>query len=373
MCVFLTNCIHCLLLHRGDRKRLFGVVTAAAGGGGGGQPYHHHHNADADRRRGHQLTGADFAAVDRNNRRRHQDSSPPPPSKRRYQQQQHNHQQSNHNTGSSEATGGGGGIASTKSVFSRLSGPPSVVRASFQNHRHNHHTHHGREQQQPQQRPHHLLKYEADEASDAADDDNGSAAAASDDDGDDDMFAPAAGGEPQPVAVPARPQRLHSRVIRELPTRQEIVAAQGTDPAARARNRRMFGSLLGTLQKFCQEESRLKPKEDRKAQIELKLEAQQLQERETMRRERADLFANRKRQLLEIKQLESKMARMRELAAWEAAMRPLGNFIRTKTKPRLYYLPKVLDGRMTERLAESREELESEWSTVGMPGGWDVS
>lgn len=52
--------------------------------------------------------------------------------------------------------------------------------------------------------------------------------------------------------------RINSRVIRELPSREEIVEAQGMDSESRARNRRMFGSLLGTLQKFCQEESRLK-------------------------------------------------------------------------------------------------------------------
>lgn len=353
---------------RGDRKRLFGVPGAAGGGGGGGQSYSHHHSGDSDRRRG-QLTGADFAAVDRNKRRRHQDASPPPlaqptPSKRRYQQQHsqpHQPGNSHSNSNTSETTG-----SATKSVFSRLSGPPSAGRASFHNQHHSQHSnhHHGQRDQQQQQQ-HHRKYHGQDDAAAAGDADETVAADDNDDDDNnntnngnasDDDFDP----DVAHVAPPRPKPRLHSRVIRELPTRQEIVAAQGTDPAARARNRRMFGSLLGTLQKFCQEESRLKPKEDRKAQIEQKLEAQQLQERETMRRERQDLFANRKRQQLEIKQLESKMARMRELAAWEAAKQPLGNFIRTKAKPRLYYLPKVMDARTTERLAESRAELESE-------------
>lgn len=354
---------------RGDRKRLFGVPGAAGGGGGGGQSYSHHHSGDSDRRRG-QLTGADFAAVDRNKRRRHQDASPPPlaqptPSKRRYQQQHsqpHQPGNSHSNSNTSETTG-----SATKSVFSRLSGPPSAGRASFHNQHHSQHSnhHHGQRDQQQQQQQHHRKYHGQDDAAAAGDADETVAADDNDDDDNnntnngnasDDDFDP----DVAHVAPPRPKPRLHSRVIRELPTRQEIVAAQGTDPAARARNRRMFGSLLGTLQKFCQEESRLKPKEDRKAQIEQKLEAQQLQERETMRRERQDLFANRKRQQLEIKQLESKMARMRELAAWEAAKQPLGNFIRTKAKPRLYYLPKVMDARTTERLAESRAELESE-------------
>ncbi|XP_037038258.1 pinin [Bradysia coprophila] len=152
--------------------------------------------------------------------------------------------------------------------------------------------------------------------------------------------------------------KINSRVIRELPTREEIVNAQGSDAASRARNRRMFGSLLGTLQKFCQEESRLKPKEEKKAQIEKKLEDQQLRERETMKKERQDLFMNRKRQQMEIKMLETKMMRLKELAMWEESKKPLSNFIRTKARPRVYYLPKVLDKKSEKKLAECRSSLD---------------
>lgn len=155
--------------------------------------------------------------------------------------------------------------------------------------------------------------------------------------------------------------KINSRVIRELPTREEIVNAQGSDAASRARNRRMFGSLLGTLQKFCQEESRLKPKEEKKAKIEKKLEDQQLKERENMKKERQDLFLSRKRQQMEIKMLETKMMRMKELAMWEEAKKPLTNFIKTKAKPKIYYMPKVLDKKSEKKLADCRASLESKW------------
>ena len=154
--------------------------------------------------------------------------------------------------------------------------------------------------------------------------------------------------------------KINSRIIRELPTKQEIVEAQGSDPASRARNRRMFGSLLGTLQKFCQEESRLKQKEEKKARIEKKLEEQEIQEREHMKKERQNLYINRKRQQLEIKMLEQKMNRMKEFATWEESKKPLLNFIRTKAKPRIYYLPKVLDKKTQRRLEECRRDIESE-------------
>lgn len=156
--------------------------------------------------------------------------------------------------------------------------------------------------------------------------------------------------------------KLNSRIIRELPTKEEIVEAQGSDPASRARNRRMFGSLLGTLQKFCQEESRLKQKEEKKAQIEKKLEEQQLQERLKMKRERQSLYSNRKRQQLEIKMLETKMNLMKEFSTWEESKKPLMHFIRTKTKPRIYFSPKVLDKRTEKKLEESKRDMESECS-----------
>lgn len=58
-------------------------------------------------------------------------------------------------------------------------------------------------------------------------------------------------------------KQLISKVIvtpREVPSRQEALAAQSVDEKSKARNRRMFGALLGTLQKFQQEETKLKQK-----------------------------------------------------------------------------------------------------------------
>lgn len=152
--------------------------------------------------------------------------------------------------------------------------------------------------------------------------------------------------------------RVSSRVIKEQPTRDDIVAAQGGDEQTKARHRRIFGSLLGTLQKFCQEESRLKGKEEKKAQIEKKLEEQQKKEREVLRKEKQNLFSDRKRQQLEIRSMEIKMLKMKDLAAWEATKRPLANFIKTKAKQHLYYLPKVLDKKSQERLKRSKEDVD---------------
>ncbi|XP_046805516.1 pinin [Lucilia cuprina] len=158
--------------------------------------------------------------------------------------------------------------------------------------------------------------------------------------------------------VQTRP-KLTSRVIRELPSRQEIVAAQCADSESRARNRRMFGSLLGTLHKFCQEESRLKQKEEKKAQIEKKLEEQEILEKESIKKERETLFVDRKRKQMEIKRLESKMNRIKDYETWESSMKCLKSFIKTKTKPCIYYRPKILTKRTEKLLSESLYDIDT--------------
>uniref|UniRef100_A0A182PBF3 Pinin/SDK/MemA protein domain-containing protein n=1 Tax=Anopheles epiroticus TaxID=199890 RepID=A0A182PBF3_9DIPT len=150
--------------------------------------------------------------------------------------------------------------------------------------------------------------------------------------------------------------RLFSRVIKEQPSKEDIVAAQGSDERSRARNRRIFGSLLGTLQKFSQEESKLKSKEEKKAMIEKKLEEQERLERENMQKEKQCLFIDRKRQQLEIRLLETKVAKMKALEMWEQSKRPLLNFIKTKTSPPIFYLPKRMNAAMEKKLTECQQE-----------------
>ncbi|PSN41336.1 hypothetical protein C0J52_20648 [Blattella germanica] len=113
---------------------------------------------------------------------------------------------------------------------------------------------------------------------------------------------------------------ISSRVIatpKELPSRQEAMAAQSTDERSKARNRRMFGALLGTLQKFRQEETRMRDKEEKRAKVEKKLEENAKREKEELKKERQELFQERKRKQAEIKKIELKLLRMKEQEEWE--------------------------------------------------------
>ncbi|XP_026760673.1 pinin [Galleria mellonella] len=149
--------------------------------------------------------------------------------------------------------------------------------------------------------------------------------------------------------------RVPSAVCRELPTRAAVLRAQGDDEQARTRNRRIFGSLLGTLQKFKQEEIVLQTKEDKKAQVERKIEEQARLEKEREQKERKTLYAEREHKKATIKSLEAKMARVQEFEKWEATQKKLGNFILTKAKPHVYWLPKKMTDKAMEKLNSSRK------------------
>ncbi|XP_041968853.1 pinin [Aricia agestis] len=151
----------------------------------------------------------------------------------------------------------------------------------------------------------------------------------------------------------AKRVRMPSAVSRELPTRAAVLRAQGDDEQARTRNRRIFGSLLGTLQKFKQEEIVLQTKEDKKAQVERKIEEQARMEKEREQKERKTLFAEREQKKATIKALEAKMGRVQEFEKWEASQKCLGNFILTKAKPHIYWIPKKMSEKAAEKLESS--------------------
>lgn len=76
-----------------------------------------------------------------------------------------------------------------------------------------------------------------------------------------------------------------------------------------------------------------------------------------MKKERQQLFLNRKQQLAQVKALEAKLARSKQFQEWRSAQIPLLNYIKTKTQPSLYYLPKKSTPKTDTLLQESSNEL----------------
>merc|ERR1712071_624898 len=140
-------------------------------------------------------------------------------------------------------------------------------------------------------------------------------------------------------------------------TREDVLAQQSKDVKVKDRNRRMFGSLLGTLAKFRQEESHLKDKEDKRAKIEQRLDENARQEKESLRKERHNLFLERRRQQAHVRRLEWKMHRLREHDEWAARQQPLLKFIQSTVEPALYYKPKMWTAKTEALLQQSQEKL----------------
>jgi len=70
----------------------------------------------------------------------------------------------------------------------------------------------------------------------------------------------------------------------------------------------MFGSLLGTLQKFRQDETRVKEREAKKKEIEKKIDEKTEREKEEARRKKQDLYSDKRKQQHELKILQVKQA-----------------------------------------------------------------
>merc|ERR1712045_852067 len=81
-----------------------------------------------------------------------------------------------------------------------------------------------------------------------------------------------------------------SKVVKEVKSREETIQEQKTDNKSAAKNKRMFGALVGTLQRFNKEEVKKKDVTEKKKVVEMKVEEKTEKEKEEIR--------NRKRELV---------------------------------------------------------------------------
>lgn len=61
--------------------------------------------------------------------------------------------------------------------------------------------------------------------------------------------------------------------------------------------------------------------------------------------------------MAEVRALEAKLARSRQFQDWRAAQLPLASFIKTRTQPSIYYIPKRKNPQTESLLAQSAKEL----------------
>lgn len=95
--------------------------------------------------------------------------------------------------------------------------------------------------------------------------------------------------------------------------------------------------------------------------MEKKIEEHEIREKAEIKKERRELFFNRKKKQAEIKMIELKMLRMKEYTVWEERQKPRMNFIQTKAKPHIHYLPRKLNDKNKTDLEEYKTEIESKY------------
>jgi len=144
-------------------------------------------------------------------------------------------------------------------------------------------------------------------------------------------------------------------------SKSDLIKAQNVDEKGKARNRRMFGVLLGTLSRFQKEEGKTEQaikQKKRKVEIEKKIEEKTNEERQKAAAEKRVLYTERRTQKKKIDLLEQKMSLADESENWKKQWKCKANFIMTKTKPSIFFKPKDSTGRTIRAHKESSERIE---------------
>ena len=127
------------------------------------------------------------------------------------------------------------------------------------------------------------------------------------------------------------------------------------------RNKRMFGALVGTLERFSKEEVKKKSLLDKKKKVEEKVEEKTEREKEELKQKRRELFEEEKKTKHEIKIIEVQMRRMEEFETWEKSKLQEANYIRTtKSDVNIYWLPKAHSKATKGLLAKTRDLVDRE-------------
>ncbi|KAL8536081.1 hypothetical protein ACS0TY_011641 [Phlomoides rotata] len=163
-----------------------------------------------------------------------------------------------------------------------------------------------------------------------------------------------------------------SRMDFEIPPAEHVprVLPKNEDPSLVNRNKRMLGQLLGTLEKFRKEDMQLSGTEAymRRSDSLKRAEQRAREESEKLRQQEREQIAEKRKRDMTLRARIAAKAEEKKLELlflrWSDHHKKLGNFIRTKAEPPIYYmLAKPLDQEpiLTE---EQKEQMFQEWKAV---------
>jgi len=150
---------------------------------------------------------------------------------------------------------------------------------------------------------------------------------------------------------------------RELPRNE--------DPSLVRRNKRMLGQLLvGTLEKFQQEDKKLSNSEAflRRSETQRKAEQKVREESERLRQQEREQIAEKRKRDMTLRARVAAKAEEKRLELlyiqWTEHHKRLSNFLRTKAEPPIYYMPTkpiIDDPAIVE---QNKEKVFEEWKSM---------
>ncbi|XP_062212145.1 uncharacterized protein LOC133913108 [Phragmites australis] len=166
-------------------------------------------------------------------------------------------------------------------------------------------------------------------------------------------------------------QRLLRRVdYNSLPEPAPRELPKNEDPNLVRRNKRMLGQLLvGTLEKFQQEDKKLSSSEAylRRSETQRKAEQKVREESERLRQQEREQIAEKRKRDMTLRARVAAKAEEKRLELlyiqWTEHHKKLSNFLRTKAEPPIYYMPTkpiIDDPAIVE---QNKEKVFEEWKS----------
>ncbi|XP_073034323.1 uncharacterized protein [Primulina eburnea] len=166
---------------------------------------------------------------------------------------------------------------------------------------------------------------------------------------------------------------LPSKMDFEIPPAEHVprVLPKDEDPSLVSRNKRMLGQLLGTLERFRKEDKQLSGTEAymRRSDSLKRAEQRAREESEKLRQQEREQIAEKRKRDLTLRARIAAKAEEKKLELlflrWSEHHKKLGNFIRTKTEPPIYYMfAKPLEDRDEALLEQEKEQMFQEWKSA---------
>lgn len=144
--------------------------------------------------------------------------------------------------------------------------------------------------------------------------------------------------------------------------REDLIKIQNKFNGAEQRNKRIVGVILGTLRQFKNEDTERSATTQaiNRKELEKKIEIKKIEEKKKILEEKKKLEEERLLAVSKIKMLEQKISLTKEFNQWKLNQLQYKKFIRTKTRPFIFYLPKELDSKSTSLLEETAVQIDEQ-------------